>query len=185
MIGPSFLADRPLTVLFYDGDNSGPSLIAEAILRHRARGQVRALSAGRTSAAEVAPEVRQTLAAARIPADGLESKPWQRFQSVFQPRIDVVIFICGNPHYDGTEVLAGLPGGPMCVHWPMENPAHVEGEAQRRAAYDHVRRKLERTCDAFVSLLWEEQGSGSGLGEVAGDLAPHEQRPVGEGWVPA
>lgn len=185
MIGPSFLADRPLTVLFFDGDNGGASLIAEAVLRHRGRDQIRALSAGRVTAEAVASEVMQTLAAARISADGLEPKSWQRFQGLFQPRIDVVIFLCSNPHYDGAEVLAGLPGAPMCVHWPMENPAHVEGEAQRRAAYDHIRRKLERTCDAFVSLLRMEQAGESGLEDADVGLTPHEEGPVGEGWVPA
>lgn len=186
MIGPSFLADQPLTVLFFDGDNSGASLIAEAVLRHRAGGHIRVLSAGRVPAVEVAPEAVSTLAAARIPADGLAPKSWRSFKGLFQPRVDVIIFLCSNPHYDGADVLAELPGPPMCVHWPMENPAQVDGEAQRRAAYDHVRRKLERTCDAFVALLREERAGESGLRDAAADeLAPHEESPIGKGWVPA
>lgn len=187
MIGPSFLAERPLTVLFFDGDNGGRSQIAQAVLHHRARGHIRALSAGLRPAKEIAPEAVSTLAAARIPADGLAPKSWTCFQGVFQPRIDVVIMLCNNHQYDGADVLAGLPGTPMCVHWPMENPAHVEGEFQRRAAYDHVRRKLERICDSFVALLRSQVASESGLRDAASEtgLAPHEDGPVGQGWVPA
>jgi arsenate reductase (thioredoxin) len=188
MIGPSFLAERPLTVLFLDGDNGGRSQIAQAVLHHRAGGQIRVLSAGLEPAEEIAPEALSTLAAARIPADGLAPKSWTSFQGLFQPRIDVVIVLCNSPRYDGAEMAVALPGAPTCVHWPMENPAHVDGEAQRRAAYDHVRRKLERICDSFVTLLHSEAAVESGLDDRLAEVArltPHEDGPVGQGWVPA
>lgn len=188
MIGLSFLAERPLTVLFLDTDNAGRSQIAEAVLRHRTGDQVRVLSAGLAPANAIAPEVLSTLSAARIPATDLAPKSWKSFQGPFQPRIDVVISLCTDHLYDGGEVLAGLPGTPTCVNWPMENPASVADEAARRAAYDHLRRKLERTSDAFVTLLRTENAGAGSLHPTtarAAGLAPEEQRPVGQGWVPA
>lgn len=67
-------------------------------------------------------------------------------------RWDVVITLCE----EARETCPILPGFPALAHWPIVDPAAVNGAKNtRKAAFGRVVRQLERRIRALVDLLPE------------------------------
>jgi arsenate reductase len=118
----------PVNILFVCTHNRCRSILSEAITRQRAGGVIDARSAGSRPAGEVHPLTLKHLAEAGYSTEGLESQSWNDFAD-FAP--DLVITMC--------DAAAGEPcplylGSAVKVHWGLEDPSGVEGEAALRAA---------------------------------------------------
>jgi len=140
------VAAQPRNVLFICTGNSARSILAEALMNSlgASRG-LRGHSAGSHPKGAVHPLALQTLAAHRIPTDGLRSKSWDEFAQAGAPRMDFVFTVCDQA---AGEACPLWPGQPMTAHWGMPDPAAVEGSDDAKAkafvdAFVTMRRRIE------------------------------------------
>ncbi len=137
-------------VLFLCTGNSARSIMAEAILNHRAAGGFTAYSAGSHPSGVPRPEALKQLESAGIATTGLRSKSWDEFAGLGAPRMDFVFTVCDNA---ANEVCPLWPGQPMTAHWGIPDPAAVRGTEEEIArAFNDAFVALERRIDLFLSL---------------------------------
>jgi arsenate reductase len=140
----------PHNVLFLCTGNSARSILAEAILKHKARGAFTAYSAGSHPSGAVRPEALTQLAEAGLPTDGLRSKSWHEFATPDAPRMDFVLTVCDNA---ANEPCPFWPGQPMTGHWGIADPAAVVGTPEEIArAYRDAFTVLDRRISLFLAL---------------------------------
>ena len=141
---------RPFNVLFLGTGNSARSIIAESILREAGGERFNAFSAGSRPSGTVNPFALELLRASRMPTEGLESKPWDRFAGPAAPPLDFVITVCDNA---AGEVCPVWPGQPMTAHWGVADPAAVEGsDDEKRRAFSEAAHILGNRIRIFTSL---------------------------------
>ncbi len=135
-------------VLFLCTGNSARSIMAEAILNHKAKGQMTAYSAGSHPSGTVRPEALKQLELAGIATDGLRSKSWDEFAD--GPPMNFVFTVCDNA---ANETCPFWPGQPMTAHWGIADPASVHGTPEEidRAFHDAFS-ILDRRIGLFLSL---------------------------------
>lgn len=137
-------------VLFLCTGNSARSIMAEAILNHKAATSFRAYSAGSHPTGAVRPEALKQLESAGITTDGLRSKSWDEFASPEAPRMDFVFTVCDNA---ANEVCPLWPGQPLTAHWGIPDPATVKGTEQTiERAFRDAFTILDRRIALFLSL---------------------------------
>jgi arsenate reductase (thioredoxin) len=78
----------PYNVLFLCTGNSARSILAEALLNHRAKGGFTAYSAGSHPSGTPQPEALKELESAGISTTWLRSKSWDEFAAPVAPRMD-------------------------------------------------------------------------------------------------
>ena len=140
-------------VLFLCTGNSARSIMAEAILNHKAAGRLEAYSAGSHPAGRVRPEALRQLKLAGIAAAGLRSKSWDEFAAPGAPHMNFVFTVCDNA---AAEVCPVWPGEPMTAHWGIADPAAVEGTEEETArAYREAFVILDRRIGLFLALPLE------------------------------
>ncbi|WP_310468215.1 arsenate reductase ArsC [Sphingomonas sp.] len=139
---------KTYNVLFLCTGNSARSILAEAILNRESRGRFRAFSAGSHPKGEVHPTALATLDEMGFRTDGYRSKAWEEFAAEGAPDLDFVFTVCDNA---AGEMCPVWPGQPMTAHWGIEDPAAVEGEAQRRA-FRAAFFALQRRIGLFLAL---------------------------------
>jgi len=141
---------RKYNVLFLCTGNSARSIMAECVMNRLGAGRFAAWSAGSHPTGEVHPYALDLLAAVGHPTDALRSKSWDEFARPEAPEMDFVFTVCDNA---AGEVCPVWPGQPMTAHWPLPDPAAVEGtEALRHAAFAQVYAMLGRRIGIFVAL---------------------------------
>ena len=144
------MVDRPYNVLFLCTGNSARSILAEAFLNHRGRGQFRAFSAGSHPTGKVNPLAVDLLERSGIPTAGLRSKSWDEFAAPGAPELDFVFTVCDNA---AGEVCPLWPGQPMTAHWGVADPAAVNGsQIEKMQAFREALNILERRIGVFISL---------------------------------
>ena len=84
------MVEQASTVLFICTGNSARSILAEGLMNHLAHGRFRAYSAGSHPKGAVHPRALETLAAHRVPTEGLRSKSWNEFATHGAPELDFV-----------------------------------------------------------------------------------------------
>jgi arsenate reductase len=140
----------PHNVLFLCTGNSARSILAEAILNHKAKGAFTAYSAGSHPSGTARPQALAQLAAAGLPTAGLRSKSWDEFATPDAPRMDFVFTVCDNA---ANEVCPFWPGQPMTAHWGIPDPAAVTGTPEEIArAYRDAFTILDRRISLFLDL---------------------------------
>ncbi|GGF52139.1 hypothetical protein GCM10007301_09520 [Azorhizobium oxalatiphilum] len=139
------IPQRP-SILFACRDNSGLSLLAEAMVNHAHR-QIRAFSAGIHGSGEVDSVLVDCLDREGIPSDGLSSKPLELFGFSGAPRIDLVVSLVGDaaPRIERMTGVARLP----VETWTLEDPSAVSDPRRRRQLY---RSLLPRLRDGIAAL---------------------------------
>ena len=143
-------ATRPFNVLFLCTGNSARSIMAESILKQIGGGRFNAFSAGSQPSGKVNPFALELLRNHRMPTDGLESKPWDRFATPDAPLLDFVITVCDNA---AGEVCPVWPGQPMTAHWGVADPAAVDGtDDEKRHAFSAASHVLLSRIRLFTSL---------------------------------
>ena len=141
--------DRPYNVLFLCTGNSARSILAESLLNHWGRGRLRAFSAGSFPKGQVHPLAIELLEWTRLPTEGLRSKSWDEFAAADAPPIDFVITVCDNA---AGETCPVWPCKPITAHWGVADPAAVEGDAERGAAFRRALTELEARIKLLVNV---------------------------------
>jgi arsenate reductase len=136
--------------LFLCTGNSARSIMAEAILNHRGKGNFTAYSAGSHPSGAPRPEALTQLQSVSISIDGLRSKSWDEFAAPGAPHLDFVFTVCDNA---ANEVCPYWPGQPMTAHWGIPDPAAVKGTPDEIArAFRDAFVILDRRIGLFLSL---------------------------------
>jgi arsenate reductase len=144
------MADRVYNVLFLCSGNSARSILAEAILNRRGKGQFKAFSAGSHPKGVVHPLALALLERKGLSTEGLRSKAWDEFAKPGAPKLNFVFTVCDNA---AGEVCPIWPGQPMTAHWGQPDPAAVEGtDLDKTNAFREAFRMLERRIEMFTSL---------------------------------
>jgi arsenate reductase len=137
-------------VLFLCTGNSARSILAEAILNHKAHGGFTAYSAGSHPSGSPRPEALKLLASVGISTEGLRSKSWDEFAAPDAPHMDFVFTVCDNA---ANEACPYWPGHPMTAHWGIPDPAAVTGSPEEvERAYRDAFTTLDRRIGLFLAL---------------------------------
>ena len=137
-------------VLFLCTGNSARSIMAEAILNHKARGRFTAYSAGSHPSGQPRPEALGQIESAGMSTAGLRSKSWDEFSAPGAPKLDFVFTVCDNA---AKEQCPYWPGQPMTAHWGIADPAAVKGTPDEIArAFREAFLILDRRIGLFTSL---------------------------------
>ena len=142
----------PLNVLFLCTGNSARSILAEALINHRAigGGKFQGYSAGSQPKGAVHPLALETLKQQHLPTDGFRSKSWEEFARPGAPRMDFVFTVCDQAAAEPCPV---WPGQPMTAHWGIPDPAAVQGtEEEQRRAFRDAFLSLRRRIELFACL---------------------------------
>ena len=111
-------------VLFLCTGNSARSIMAEAILNHKGKGQFTAYSAGSKPTGTVHPGALGQLKSAGLSTDNLRSKSWEEFAKSGAPKMDFVFSVCDSA---ANEACPLWPGQPVTAHWGVPDPAAAQG----------------------------------------------------------
>lgn len=137
-------------VLFLCTGNSARSIMAEAIMNRKGKGNFTAYSAGSHPTGRVRPEAIQQIESAGLPTASLRSKSWDEFSAPGAPKLDFVFTVCDNA---AQEQCPNWPGQPMTAHWGIPDPAAVKGTPEEIArAFRDAFSILDRRIGLFLSL---------------------------------
>ena len=137
-------------VLFLCTGNSARSIMAEALLNHKGKGNFTAYSAGSHPSGTPRSEALAQLQSAGIGIEGLRSKSWDEFAAPGAPHLDFVFTVCDNA---ANEACPFWPGQPMTAHWGIPDPAAVKGTPEEIAhAFRDAFEVLDRRIGLFLSL---------------------------------
>lgn len=143
-------------ILFLCTGNSARSILGEALTTHLGAtygGRFKGWSAGSHPMGQVNPGALRALKDRGIAADGLTSKSWDAFgEGPAAPNMDLILTVCDNA---AGEVCPIWPGHPATGHWGLPDPAAVEGEAMRAAAFDAVLSTLKKRLEVLLAALDE------------------------------
>jgi arsenate reductase len=144
-------------VLFLCTGNSARSILAEALLNHKAKGAFTAYSAGSHPSGKVRHEALKQLELAGIASTGLRSKSWDEFAAPGATHMDFVFTVCDNA---AKEACPFWPGQPMTAHWGVPDPAAAKGTPEEiERAYRDAFSILDRRIGLFLSLPLASLGS--------------------------
>lgn len=132
------------TVLVLCTGNSCRSQMAEVILNHDLRGQVRALSAGTRAQPKVADGAIEALKLAGLPTEGLYPKD---IDAVMAEHIDLVVTVCDNAR----EACPIFPRPVPRIHQPFHDP-HGEPIESFVRVRDEIRAQLVPAVKAALDL---------------------------------
>lgn len=122
------------TVLILCTGNSCRSQMAEVLINHDLKGEVRALSAGTRPQPKVADGALAALAAAGLPTAGLFPKD---VEAVLDEAIDLVVTVCDNAQ----ESCPVFPKPVPKLHLPFHDP-HGESLQSFITVRDDIRARL-------------------------------------------
>ena len=143
------MGDRQYNVLVLCTGNSARSILGEVLFNALGKGRFKAYSAGSKPAGKVNPGALEWLQANGYSTEGLRSKSWDEFARPGAPEFDFVFTVCDNA---AGEVCPVWYGAPMTAHWGIPDPAHVEGDEARRAAFRYVAEQLARRIQLLMNL---------------------------------
>jgi arsenate reductase len=147
------MRDGPYNVLFLCTGNSARSILAESLLDRWGEGRFRGFSAGSFPKGQVHPLAIELLKRTKLPTEGLRSKSWDEFAEPDAPPIDFVITVCDNAAGESCPV---WPGKPVTAHWGIADPAAVEGNSEKEAAFRKALAELEARIKLFVNIPIEK-----------------------------
>ncbi|MFH2135197.1 MAG: arsenate reductase ArsC [Pseudomonadota bacterium] len=143
------MSEKTYNVLVLCTGNSARSILGEVLFNKLGKGRFKAYSAGSTPAGQVNPGALEWMQANDFSTEGLRSKSWDEFAAPGAPEFDFVFTVCDNA---AGEVCPVWYGSPMTAHWGIPDPAHVEGDEARRAAFNKAADQLTRRIQLFMSL---------------------------------
>lgn len=143
------MSEKQYNVLVLCTGNSARSVLAEVLFNTIGRGKFNAYSAGSKPAGKVNPGALEWLKANGHRTEGLRSKSWDEFATPGTPEFDFIFTVCDNA---AGEACPLWPGKPATAHWGIPDPAHIEGDEARRAAFNKTAEQLARRIQLFMSL---------------------------------
>ncbi|MDP1634813.1 MAG: arsenate reductase ArsC [Gallionellaceae bacterium] len=147
------MSEEQYNVLVLCTGNSARSILGEVLFNALGKGRFKACSAGSHPAGKVNPGALEWLQQHGYPTDELRSKSWDEFAVPGAPKFDFIFTVCDNA---AGEVCPIWPGAPVTAHWAIPDPAPVEGDAARRAAFNRAAEQLARRIQLFMSLPIEK-----------------------------
>ena len=141
--------EKTYNVLVLCTGNSARSILGEVLFNVLGKGEFKAFSAGSKPAGRVNPGALEWLQEQGFSTEELRSKSWDEFAAPGAPEIDFIFTVCDNA---AGEVCPIWPGKPATAHWGIPDPAHVEGDEARRAAFKKAAEQLARRIQLFMSL---------------------------------
>jgi arsenate reductase (thioredoxin) len=145
--------EKTYNVLMLCTCNSARSILGEVLFNNLGKGKFKAYSAGSHPAGQVNPGALELLQQQGYSTEGLRSKSWDEFSVPGAPEFDFIFTVCDNA---AGEACPLWPGKPATAHWGIPDPAHVEGEEARRAAFKKASEQLARRIQLFLSLPIEK-----------------------------
>ncbi|MDD5300613.1 MAG: arsenate reductase ArsC [Gallionella sp.] len=143
------MGEKRYNVLVLCTGNSARSILGEVLFNTLGKGKFKAYSAGSKPARRVNPGALEWLQQQGYSTAGLRSKSWDEFAAPGAPEIDFIFTVCDNAAGKACPV---WPGKPATAHWGIPDPAHVEGDEARRAAFKKAAEQLARRIQLFMSL---------------------------------
>ena len=147
------MSKKSYNVLVLCTGNSARSILAEVLFNNLGKGRFKAWSAGSQPAGKVNPGALELLQQRGYSTAGLRSKSWDEFAAPGAPEFDFIFTVCDNA---AGETCPVWPGRPATAHWGIPDPAHVEGDEERRAAFKRASEQLARRIQLFLSLPIEK-----------------------------
>ena len=129
--------------------NSARSILGEVLFNTLGKGKFKAYSAGSKPVGRVNPGALEWLQQQGYSTAGLRSKSWDEFAAPDAPELDFIFTVCDNAAGEACPI---WPGKPATAHWGIPDPAHVEGDEARRAAFKKAAEQLARRIQLFMSL---------------------------------
>jgi protein-tyrosine-phosphatase len=141
------MTPAPMRVLFLCTGNSARSQMAEAILRHLAKGGVEVKSAGSDPRPEINPLAREAVRKViGLEMTGQYPKSMNEFLG---ERFDYVVTVCDR----AAEVCPTFPGAPEVIRWSLPDPAETTGtEEEKRRAFENSAKDLIQRIRLWISL---------------------------------
>ncbi len=147
------MSEKQYNVLVLCTGNSARSILGEVLFNTIGKGKFKAYSAGSKPAGKVNPGALEWLEKNGHSVEGLRSKSWDEFAAPGAPEFDFIFTVCDNA---ANEVCPLWLGKPATAHWGIPDPAHVEGDEARRAAFNKAGEQLARRINLFYSLPIEK-----------------------------
>ena len=147
------MSEKQYNVLVLCTGNSARSVLGEVLFNVIGKGKFKAYSAGSKPAGKVNPDAIELLQQQGHSIEGLRSKSWDEFAAPGAPEIDFIFTVCDNA---AGETCPIWPGKPATAHWGIPDPAHVEGDEARRAAFKTAYAQLSRRIQLFMNLPIEK-----------------------------
>lgn len=133
-------------ILFLCTGNSARSQMAEALVKARSRGTIKAVSAGSDPKPLHANAVRVMRESHGIDISACKSKHLDVFAG---RRFDWVISLCDRVR----EVCPEFPGAPETIHWSIPNPATGESDAVTYKLFQHTAAELTTRIEFLYAAL--------------------------------
>jgi arsenate reductase len=147
------MSEKQYNVLVLCTGNSARSILGEVLFNRMGKGKFKAYSAGSKPAGKVNPGALEWLQQQGYSTEELRSKSWDEFAAPGAPEFDFIFTVCDNA---AGETCPLWLGHPATAHWGIPDPAHVEGEEARRAAFKRAAEQLARRIQLFLSLPIEK-----------------------------
>ncbi|MEQ1525553.1 MAG: arsenate reductase ArsC [Gallionella sp.] len=143
------MSEKQYNVLVLCTGNSARSILGEVLFNTLGKGKFKAYSAGSKPAGKVNPGALDWLQKHGHNTEGLRSKSWDEFSQPNASEFDFIFTVCDNAAGEACPVWLGHP---MTAHWGIPDPAHIEGDEARRAAFNKAADQLARRIQLFMSL---------------------------------
>lgn len=147
------MSEKQYNVLILCTGNSARSILGEVLFNTLGKGQFKAYSAGSRPAGQVNPGALEWLNANGHSTEGLRSKSWDEFAAPGAPEFDFIFTVCDNAAGEACPLWLGKPA---TAHWGIPDPAHIEGDQARRAAFNKAAEQLARRIQLFMALPFEK-----------------------------
>jgi len=147
------MSEKQYNVLVLCTGNSARSILGEVLFNTLGKGKFKAYSAGSKPAGKVNPGALEWLREHKIDTEGLRSKSWDEFAAPGAPEFDFIFTVCDNAAGETCPIWLGHPA---TAHWGIPDPAHVEGDEARRAAFNKAAEQLSRRIHLFLNLPIEK-----------------------------
>lgn len=145
--------EKQYNILVLCTGNSARSVLGEVLFNSLGKGMFKAYSAGSKPAGTVNPGAIEWLQAHGFSTEGLRSKSWDEFSRPDAPEFDFIFTVCDNAAKEACPIWLGHPA---TAHWGIPDPAHVEGDAARHAAFNKAAEQLTRRIGLFMALPIEK-----------------------------
>ena len=143
------MSEKQYNVLVLCTGNSARSILGEVLFNALGKGKFKAYSAGSKPAGKVNPGALDWLQKHGHNTEGLRSKSWDEFSQPNAPEFDFIFTVCDNAAGEACPLWLGKPA---TAHWGIPDPAHIEGDEARRAAFNKAADQLARRIQLFMSL---------------------------------
>lgn len=147
---------KPPTILFLSTGNAARSILAEAIMRHKAGHRFTARSAGIRPLTEVSSESMSLLASEGIPVTGLHTKNVGEFLAAARL---VPIHVIVTLSEEARQNCPAWPGDPVRVHWTVDDPLSCDKPDVREWKFRKCYSVLESRIDMLIKTKVAQSSS--------------------------